>query len=77
MTHQLRDAFQVAQTFVTKRNGELVYNRIDDVEVLVGTEFIVLNDGKIVFRGLQRDLFRSEEPYVRKFLYGQIPELGR
>ena len=77
VTHQLRDAFQVAQSFVMKRDGAFVYNRIDDVERLVGTEFIVLNEGELVFRGLQRDLFRSTEPYVRKFLHGQIPELGR
>jgi len=77
VTHQLRDAFQVAQSFVMKRDGAFVYNRIDDVERLVGTEFIVVNEGELVFRGLQRDLFRSTEPYVRKFLHGQIPELGR
>ncbi len=73
VTHQLRDAFQVVQSFVMRKNGAFVYNRIEDVDLLVGNEFIVLNEGRIVFRGAQRELFRSDEPYVRKFLDGQIP----
>jgi phospholipid/cholesterol/gamma-HCH transport system ATP-binding protein len=77
VTHQLRDAFQVAQSFVMQRDGRLQYNRIDDLEVLVGTEFIVLNRGSIVFRGLQRELWTTDEPYVRKFLEGQVPVLKR
>jgi phospholipid/cholesterol/gamma-HCH transport system ATP-binding protein len=77
VTHQLRDAFQVAQSFVMERDGRLQYNRIDDLEVLAGTEFIVLNRGSIVFRGLQRELWTTDEPYVRKFLEGQLPVLRR
>jgi len=77
VTHQLRDAFQVAQSFVMRDNGEFVYNHIDEIELLVGTDFLVLNEGRIVFQGRQRDLFRSDEPYVRQFLEGQIPAFGR
>ncbi len=73
VTHQLRDAFQVVQSFVMRKNGEFIYNRIEDVELLVGSDFIVLNEGRIVFSGLQRELFRSDEPYIRKFLDGQKP----
>jgi phospholipid/cholesterol/gamma-HCH transport system ATP-binding protein len=76
VTHQLRDAFQVAQSFVERQNGDVVYGRIDDVEQLEDTDFLVLNEGRIVFQGLQRELFRSGEPYVREFLQGQVPALG-
>lgn len=72
VTHQLRDAFQVAQSFVMKRGDELEYNRIDELDLLVGTEFIVLNRGEIVFRGRQKELWETDEPYVRKFLEGQV-----
>lgn len=75
VTHQLRDAFQVAQSFVMQKGGELNYNRIDELELLVGTEFLVLNEGRIVFRGRQKDLWETDEPYVRQFLYGQAPAL--
>ena len=36
VTHQLRDAFQVAQTFAMQRGDKLEYNRIDDLEILGG-----------------------------------------
>jgi phospholipid/cholesterol/gamma-HCH transport system ATP-binding protein len=72
VTHQLRDAFQVAQSFTMIKDGHVLYNRIEDLDVLVGTEFIVLNRGEIVFRGLQRELWTTNEPYVRKFLEGLL-----
>ena len=75
VTHQLRDAFQVAQSFAMQKNGELNYNQIDELELLVGTEFLVLNEGRIVFRGRQKDLWETDDPYVRQFLYGQAPAL--
>jgi phospholipid/cholesterol/gamma-HCH transport system ATP-binding protein len=77
VTHQLRDAFQVAQSFTMIKDGRTVYNRIDDLDVLVGTEFIVLNRGEVVFRGPQRELWATDEPYVRKFLEGLLIPVAR
>ena len=68
VTHQLRDAFQIAQEFVFMKNGEITYNRIEDLDVLVGVEFMVLNDGRAVFRGRQKDLWETDDTYVRRFL---------
>jgi phospholipid/cholesterol/gamma-HCH transport system ATP-binding protein len=77
VTHQLRDAFQVAQSFTMIKDGRTVYNRIDDLDILVGTEFIVLNRGEVVFRGPQRELWTTNEPYVRKFLEGLLIPVAR
>jgi phospholipid/cholesterol/gamma-HCH transport system ATP-binding protein len=77
VTHQLRDAFQVAQSFTMIKNGRTTYNRIEDLNVLVGTEFIVLNRGEVAFRGRQRDLWTTDEPYVRKFLEGLLIPVAR
>jgi phospholipid/cholesterol/gamma-HCH transport system ATP-binding protein len=77
VTHQLRDAFQVAQSFIMVKNGRTVYNRIDNLDVLVGTEFVVLNRGEVVFRGLQRELWATDEPYVREFLEGLLIPVAR
>lgn len=68
VTHQLRDAFQIAQRFVFIRNGEVAYNHIDDLDALVGTQFMVLNEGRAVFRGRQKELWETPNAYVRKFL---------
>lgn len=77
VTHQLRDAFQVAQSFTMIKNGRTTYNRIEDLNVLVGTEFIVLNRGEVAFRGRQHDLWTTDEPYVRKFLEGLLIPVAR
>jgi len=77
VTHQLRDAFQVAQSFVMLEGEDISYNKVEDVELLYGAEFLVLNEGRLVFQGRQRDLFRSDEPYVQQFLEGQIPAFRR
>ena len=77
VTHQLRDAFQVAQSFIMVKDGRTVYNRIDNLDVLVGTEFVVLNRGEVVFRGLQRELWATDEPYVREFLEGLLIHVAR
>lgn len=76
VTHQLRDAFQVAQSFVMRKDGKFVYNRIEELDQLVGTQFVVLNEGEIVFQGRQVELFEADQPYVRKFLEGQVPTMS-
>ena len=68
VTHQLRDAFHVAQTFTFIRDGQIAYNRVDKLEILWGTEFLMLDRGQVVFRGRQKDLWTSDHPYVRNFL---------
>lgn len=68
VTHQLRDAFHVAQSFLFRRNGRFDYYRLDNLDILWGTEFIMLDEGKVVFRGRQKELRESTHPYVRQFL---------
>ena len=68
VTHQLRDAFQIAQEFVFRRDARITYNRIEDLNVLFGVEFMVLNEGKAVFRGRQKELWETDDTYVRRFL---------
>ncbi|MFQ5791477.1 MAG: ABC transporter ATP-binding protein [Acidobacteriota bacterium] len=73
VTHQLRDAFQVAQSFVFMREGQISYKCINELDRLVGTEFMMLNDGRVAFQGRQKELWETPEPYVRSFLAGLTP----
>ena len=68
VTHQLRDAFNVARTFVYRRDGEFVHNAIDDVSVLAGTGFLMLREGQVQFEGSAHELQTSSDPYIREFL---------
>jgi phospholipid/cholesterol/gamma-HCH transport system ATP-binding protein len=68
VTHQLRDAFNVARTFVRKQGGEFGYHRIDDLTQLEGTDFLMLREGRVVFEGSPHELMESKDPYIRDFL---------
>ena len=53
VTHQLRDAFNVARTFVHKSpDGQLGFHVEGDLKILGGTEFLMLREGEVHFEGL-------------------------
>jgi phospholipid/cholesterol/gamma-HCH transport system ATP-binding protein len=68
VTHQLRDAFNVARTFMSRENGEFVPKLVDDLSTLEGTEFMMLRQGVVEFRGTPHELQTSDDPYIREFL---------
>ncbi len=68
VTHQLRDAFNVARSFVAKDGEQLDYVRVRDTGLLEGTEFLMLRDGQVVFEGTPRELLAAEDPYLKEFL---------
>ena len=67
MTHQLRDAFYVATHHAIDEQG---HARIQPAErgKCTDTEFLMLKDGAIYFRGTAGELQDSKDPYLRKFL---------
>jgi len=68
VTHQLRDAFNVARTFIMRKKGELVPSVVDDLSSLEGTEFLMLKEGEVEFEGSAHDLQQSSDAYIREFL---------
>jgi len=68
VTHQLRDAYNVARTFMVKEGDEYVTSVVDDISTLEGTEFMMLREGHVLFQGSPHELQTSEDPYIREFL---------
>lgn len=68
VTHQLRDAYNVARTFVWRQNGDFVYTAVSDLRIVAGTEFLMLREGEVAFEGSAYDLQTSKDPYLREFL---------
>ena len=68
VTHQLRDAFNVARTFVFRKGNDYVYNVVEDMSTLEGTEFMMLREGRVHFEGSAHELQTSCDPYLREFL---------
>ena len=68
VTHQLRDAFNIARTFVRREGHDYAFSRIEDLKVLAGTSFLMLREGTVHFEGSPHDLVTSPDPYLREFL---------
>jgi phospholipid/cholesterol/gamma-HCH transport system ATP-binding protein len=67
VTHQLRDAFYIAEHTAIRENGE-VRLAPADAEKITETEFIMLRDGTILFEGDVHELRASSDPYLKAFL---------
>jgi phospholipid/cholesterol/gamma-HCH transport system ATP-binding protein len=68
VTHQLRDAFNVARTFARRLGEDYAFTRIEDLKVLAGTSFLMLREGAVHFEGTPQELVASRDPYLREFL---------
>ena len=68
VTHQLRDAFNVARSSVRAEGDGYVYHRDADLTHLTGTEFLMLRDGRVVFEGSPHELQTTQDAYIREFL---------
>jgi phospholipid/cholesterol/gamma-HCH transport system ATP-binding protein len=68
VTHQLRDAFNVARTFARRDGADYAYTRLEDLAVLEGTSFLMLREGSVHFEGSPHELVSSGDAYVREFL---------
>ena len=68
VTHQLRDAFNVARTTVVREGEEYVTQVQEGLEGLEGTRFLMLREGRVAFEGTASELRASNDPYLREFL---------
>ena len=69
VTHQLRDAFYVAEHTAVRRDGRIVLDRAAGQKA-DEAEFILLREGRIAFEGNASELRqqRERDPYIRAFL---------
>jgi phospholipid/cholesterol/gamma-HCH transport system ATP-binding protein len=67
VTHQLRDAFYVAEHTAVRENGDVKLVAADP-DKITETEFIMLRDGEIAFEGDVHELRASSDPYLKSFL---------
>jgi len=67
VTHQLRDAFFIATHEAVNRNGKVDFVSAGPAK-LEEAEFMMLNDGLIIFEGTADELRASKDPYIQAFL---------
>jgi phospholipid/cholesterol/gamma-HCH transport system ATP-binding protein len=69
VTHQIRDAFYVAQHEALKADGRLRILAADAERAV----FMVLYDGRIYFEGSGSELRASRDEYLQQFLFMTLP----
>ena len=72
VTHQIRDAFYIAEHRVVTTDGKVGVEKADSSEVS-GVEFMVLLDGAIKFQGTASELLAATDPYLVEYLYKTLP----
>ncbi len=68
VTHQLRDAFNVARSFAWREGEDFGFRRVEDLKLLAGTDFLMLREGQVQFEGSPHELVTSTDPYLKAFL---------
>jgi phospholipid/cholesterol/gamma-HCH transport system ATP-binding protein len=68
VTHQLRDAFYVAEHLAVRQDHHAIEFEPAPPEKLAQCEFIMLRDGNIIFEGDAHQIRTSTDSYIRSFL---------
>jgi phospholipid/cholesterol/gamma-HCH transport system ATP-binding protein len=72
VTHQIRDAYYIAEHKAAQANGQVQISKIDPAREQLA-EFMVLHEGRIHFYGSAAELIASGDPYLKEFLYRTLP----
>jgi phospholipid/cholesterol/gamma-HCH transport system ATP-binding protein len=74
VTHQIRDAFYIAEHKAEMRDGKIEVVKVDPSQIS-GVKFMVLHDGAIKFEGTASELLaaRDTDPYLKEYLYKTLP----
>jgi phospholipid/cholesterol/gamma-HCH transport system ATP-binding protein len=69
VTHQIRDAFYVANHAASEANGQV---KIVDADT-ERARFMVLHEGRIYFEGTGQELLAADDPFVKEFTFMTLP----
>ena len=72
VTHQIRDAHYIATHEAVRKDGQVTIRAADERKG-AQTEFMVLHEGGIRFRGRAIELLASQDVYLREFLLRTLP----
>ena len=72
VSQQIRDAMYIATHKTARDNGRLSVVSTDDAEP-ARAEFMVLNEGRLIFLGSAAELTAATDPYLKRFLYRTMP----
>ena len=72
VTHQIRDAFYIAQHEAVRQDGRVRISDADETKA-AQADFMVLHDGRILFEGSAAELLAAQDAYLKEFLFMTLP----
>jgi phospholipid/cholesterol/gamma-HCH transport system ATP-binding protein len=72
VTHQIRDAFYIAQHEARVEGKELRITDATEAEA-ADVQFMVLHEGRIHFEGTAAELLAARDQYVKEFMFMTLP----
>jgi phospholipid/cholesterol/gamma-HCH transport system ATP-binding protein len=72
VTHQIRDAFYIAEHRAERVGGKVEVVK-EDASKVERVEFMVLHEGRIMFQGHASELLAATDPYLVEYLYKTLP----
>ena len=72
VTQQIRDAFYIATHHAVRKDGMIEIIDVHE-QAAEPAEFMLLHDGQIHFRGSADELLKSQDKYLRDFMYMTLP----
>lgn len=72
VTHEMNNVKYLSSEYATvNEKGEIVLEKEGERLCLVNTDILMLRDGKIAFSGSDEQLSSSDDPYIKRFVYGK------
>lgn len=72
VTHEMNNVeYLTSEYAVINDEGEVVFEKEGEKLCLINTKIMMIRDGRIIFSGTDEALFKSEDPYIRRFLRGR------
>jgi len=71
ITHEIENVDFLSTTYTaTTESGKLLFVETKDDLCLVNTNILMIRKGRFIFSGRIKDLYETEDPYIRNFVSG-------
>lgn len=72
VTHEMNNVeYLTSEYAVVNEAGEVVFEEEGERICLINTKVLMMRDGQVIYSGSDETLFKSEDPYIRRFLRGR------
>ncbi|HSI87796.1 MAG TPA: ATP-binding cassette domain-containing protein [Pyrinomonadaceae bacterium] len=72
VTHEMTNVEYLGSEYATvNEDGEVIFEVEGEKLCLINTEILMLRDGKVAFSGKDEAFFKTDDPYIQRFMKGK------